>query len=122
MKEATTWEECARHVEAGGAVEVQRLPEGDWRPDLIAGRPWLPLQYRLLHGDSLQSPPGERGVWPRRLVPLSTPAPSPSDVSTLVELAALTTDRSPDEQAALERVAAWVDARSGLTIHMETAR
>lgn len=42
-----------------------------------------------------------------------------SDLSTLVKLAALTTDRSPAEQAALTRVAGWLDAQAGLTVHTE---
>lgn len=78
---------------------------------------------RLRKAADLLEHAGGMGLYPERLRQWADdfiPAPSPSDLSVLVELASLTTDRTPTEQAALVRVAAYLDARSGLTIHTET--
>ena len=62
----TTWEQCARHVEAGGIVEVQ-TSWGAWE------REWLtPRTYRRRHGA-----PGGSAWVTRRLVPIESAAPVP---------------------------------------------
>ena len=62
-KIATTWEECAQHVEAGGVVQW-RGPDGKWRDD-DAGA------YR-----TQTDAPGKEGYCPRRLLPIKDAAPA----------------------------------------------
>lgn len=70
---AETWEDCARHVEAGGVVESFDLK---WEDDHSSANGYL---------DRTLSP-GAGGWLPRRLVPLPTPAPpAPHMVPSLVE-------------------------------------
>lgn len=62
-KIAQTWEECARHVEAGGVVQWLHH-DGTWRDEHL-----FATSYRGSNGT-----PGEEGYRPRRLLPLPTPA------------------------------------------------
>lgn len=76
-KEATTWEECAEHVRAGGTVELHtgRLKwaiDSKWAID-EAG----PMEFMRRHAT-----PGQSGWAPRRLVP--TEAAVVSDLLTLL--------------------------------------
>lgn len=59
----TTWEQCARHVEAGGIVEVQTA-WGAWEREYLT-----PRTYRRRHGA-----PGGSAWVTRRLVPIESPA------------------------------------------------
>lgn len=63
-KIAQTWEECARHVEAGGVVEY-----------LYGDDVWM--KDGMTAVDYLEWPgtPGERGMWPRRLLPIEDANP-----------------------------------------------
>lgn len=56
---ATTWEQCAQHVEKGGMVEVQ-LSGGEWCNDLLSVSVYRRSPDR----------PGEDDWRPRRLLPL----------------------------------------------------
>ena len=64
---AETWEECARHVEAGGVVEYL-----DYQGDDV----WM--QGGMTAVDYLEwtGTPGKRGWRPRRLMPIATPTPA----------------------------------------------
>lgn len=64
---ATTWRQCADHVEEGGVVEVRPL-NGMWVPE-GSGVGF----YRSAHGG-----PGRDGYFPRRLLPLPATASDPS--------------------------------------------
>ncbi len=59
----TTWEQCARHVEAGGIVEVQTA-WGAWEREYLT-----PRTYRRRHGA-----PGGSAWVTRRLVPIESAA------------------------------------------------
>ena len=59
-----TWEECARHVEAGGVVEIEDAP-GVWINDRAAA-----TTYRGRCGTP------DDGWAPRRLVPIESAAPA----------------------------------------------
>ena len=64
LKLATTWEECARHVEDGGVVQVSDYRSGDgWRDECL-----FATSYRGSNGT-----PGKDGNFPRRLLPIEAP-------------------------------------------------
>ncbi len=58
---ATTWEQCARHVEAGGVVEVN---DHGWAKEYLTA-----VSYRMMDDGRR---PGD-GSLPRRLVPIPAP-------------------------------------------------
>ena len=61
---AETWEECARHVEDGGVVQVSDYRSGDgWRDECL-----FATSYRGSNGT-----PGKDGNFPRRLLPIEAP-------------------------------------------------
>ena len=60
---AETWEECARHVEAGGVVQVWRQGNYVWTKDGMTAVDYL----------ELTDAPGKRGCRPRRLLPIEAP-------------------------------------------------
>ena len=63
-KLATTWEECAQHVEDGGVVQVLDYRSGDgWRGECL-----FATSYRGSIGT-----PGKNGNFPRRLLPIEAP-------------------------------------------------
>lgn len=63
-KIAKTWEECARHVEDGGVVQVSDYRSGDgWRDECL-----FATSYRGSNGT-----PGKDGNFPRRLLPIEAP-------------------------------------------------
>ena len=69
-KMATTWEECARHVEAGGVV--QGLGKGGvWRAEVQAA-----AAYREWNGA-----PGDGSWQPRRLLPIEAPDSNPEGMT-----------------------------------------
>ena len=69
-KLATTWEECARHVEAGGVVQYLSNSDGVWRDES-----WSADTYRTW---ALTDAPG-KDLYPlRRLLPIEAPEPGPS--------------------------------------------
>ena len=70
----TTWEECARHVEAGGIVEVQTA-WGAWEREYLT-----PRTYRRRHGA-----PGGSAWVTRRLVPIESAAPAPESSTGIGE-------------------------------------
>lgn len=63
-KLATTWEECARHIEDGGVVQVPDYRSGDgWRDEHLPA-----TSYRGSNGT-----PGKDRYRPRRLLPIEAP-------------------------------------------------
>lgn len=64
---AETWEDCARHVEAGGVVMCGRVGDPGWDVDHAD-------RYTHLSRDDA---PGRGGYLPRRLVPIPAPESSP---------------------------------------------
>ncbi len=70
----TTWEQCARHVEAGGIVEVQTA-WGAWEREYLT-----PRTYRRRHGA-----PGGSACVTRRLVPIESAAPAPESSTGIGE-------------------------------------
>ena len=64
-KLATTWEECAQHVEDGGVVQVLP-PDGVWRKDGVTA-----VDYR-----TQTDAPGKGGYLSRRLMPIAAPTPA----------------------------------------------
>jgi hypothetical protein len=70
----TTWEQCARHVEAGGIVEVQTA-WGAWEREYLT-----PRTYRRRHGA-----PGGSAWVTRRLVPIESAAPAPESSTGIGE-------------------------------------
>ena len=89
---ATTWEQCARHVEAGGVVECARLTSALWDDEQVG-----PDDYR-----DRSDAPGHGGYLPRRLVPTSAaPAPeSSTDPGEGEATSASTRTSSSDEHQA----------------------
>lgn len=95
---AETWEDCARHVEAGGVVEVED-GDGVWWVDTNGGVPAKAKHYRSWDGH-----PDNGNYYPRRLVPIPTPTPSaPHMVPSMV----------PAPEGAV--LARWEDVKVGDT-------
>ena len=66
-KIAKTWEECARHVEAGGVVEyLDYQGDGVWMQDDMTAVGYL----------EWTGTPGKRGWRPRRLLPIEDATPA----------------------------------------------
>lgn len=78
---AETWEECARHVEAGGVVEYLCY-DGKWRDGSATA-----IGYR-----KRTEAPGTYGYFQRRLMPLPTPAGMSPDVPEGCEIVYIPTE------------------------------
>lgn len=65
-KTASTWEECALHVEAGGVVQVR----------LQGGHVWLDESLSADAYRGLRKAPGEHGYRSRRLLPIKDATPA----------------------------------------------
>lgn len=98
---ATTWEDCARHVEAGGVVEVRVL--GNKWTTALASVP----QYRSWAGA-----PG-KGNWAvHRLVPIIPEPPKPVTVEVDVELLERVVDRLADRAGGIQAADDWKALRN----------
>ena len=94
-KMATTWEECARHVEAGGVVEyLDYQGDDEWMQGGMTA-----VDYR-----GMAEAPGKRGWRQRRLLPIEAPDSNPEGMTPGPEVGGRPTwhGTAKDAQAAVQ--------------------